>query len=193
LSATASVPSWDELERAVAQCTMCALSVTRRNPVFGSGPREARLAVIGEGPGAKEDERGIPFVGRSGALLDSLLSEVVGISRDEVFVTNIVKCRPPENRDPTKDEVAACEGYLVAQLAHVDPQVVVTLGNVATRTILKTTDGITRLRGVPTSTTLIAAPVVPTFHPAAALRGGTIVREKMRDDFAVVASLLEQL
>lgn len=192
MSAAASLPSWNELERAVARCTKCPLSVTRRNPVFGSGPRDARLAIIGEGPGAREDELGIPFVGRSGALLDSLLSDVVGLSRDEVFVTNIVKCRPPENRDPTKDEVAACEGYLVAQLAHVDPLVVVTLGNVATRTILKTTDGITSLRGVLASTTLTSAPVVPTFHPAAALRGGTKVLEQMRDDFAVVASMLEQ-
>lgn len=136
---------------------------------------------VGEGPGAEEDKQGVPFVGRSGQLLDRLISEEMGLSRDDVAICNTVKCRPPGNRDPKPDEIAACKPYLDAQIEFIDPKVIITLGNFAAKLLLETTTGITKLRGseYPFRDRLL----IPTFHPAAALRGGGTVLAQMRADF----------
>jgi DNA polymerase len=176
------------LEIVATGCTNCRLAESRQNVVFGSGAANADLMFVGEGPGQREDEQGIPFVGPSGDLLERLLGEI-GLARDDVYIANVVKCRPPGNRDPRPDEIDACKHYLRTQLRLVDPSVVVTLGNFASKLLLKTDTGITRLRG--TSYPWWNRRLVPTFHPAAALRGSASVLEQMREDFATVSRLLE--
>jgi DNA polymerase len=161
-------------------CTRCRLSEGRTHVVFGMGDPAAGLMFIGEGPGEQEDRQGLPFVGRSGQLLDRLLREELGITRDRVYIANAVKCRPPGNRDPKPDEIAACRPWLDAQLRHLAPRVVVTLGNFASKTLLDTKTGITRLRG--RSYPFGDAVLIPTFHPAAVLRGGAEPMAKMRAD-----------
>ncbi len=170
-----------ELAAVAAGCTRCALATTRTQVVFGVGDPGADLMFVGEAPGRDEDLQGVPFVGRSGQLLDRLLAEEVGIGREAVYIANVVKCRPPENRDPKPDEVAACRPYLEEQVAPIAPKVVVTLGNFATRLLLDTDQGITRLRG--RAYPMGDVQLVPTFHPAAALRGGGVVLAQMRADF----------
>ncbi len=140
--------------------------------VFGEGDPAAELMVVGEGPGREEDLQGRPFVGRSGQLLDRLLAEEAGLRRAQVYIANVVKCRPPGNRDPLPDEIAACRPYLEQQLALIGPRVVITLGNFATRLLLDTTRGITQLRGRSYPFGPDGAVLLPTYHPAAALRGG---------------------
>ncbi|MDH3540563.1 MAG: uracil-DNA glycosylase, partial [Acidimicrobiia bacterium] len=152
-----------------AGCTACRLAETRTTVVFGSGSPTARLMFVGEAPGANEDREGVPFVGLAGQLLETLLGEI-GLTRDEVYIANVLKCRPPGNRDPQQDEIDSCKGYLRRQLELVDPEVVMTLGNFATKLLLRTTTGITRLRGQ-VYPWWRGIQVVPTFHPAAALRG----------------------
>jgi DNA polymerase len=162
-------------------CVKCKLAdLGRTQVVFGMGDPHADLMFVGEGPGAEEDKQGLPFVGRSGQLLDKLMFEELGITRDRVFIANTVKCRPPGNRDPEPDEVAACWPWLEQQLALIDPKVVVTLGNFATKLLLDTKEGITRLRGktYPFRTGVL----IPTFHPAAVLRGGGEPMAQMRAD-----------
>ncbi len=152
-------------------CTRCPLSAGRTSVVFGMGDPHADLMFIGEGPGAEEDRLGLPFVGRSGQLLDRLVLEEMGRRRtDGVYIANVVKCRPPGNRDPRPEEVAACRPWLEAQLDLIDPKVIVTLGNFASRLLLDTTVGITKLRGQ--SYPYGGRILVPTLHPAAVLRGG---------------------
>jgi DNA polymerase len=162
-------------------CTRCALAEGRTQVVFGSGDPGARLMVVGEGPGAEEDRQGLPFVGRSGQLLDRLLAEELGTTRDAVYIANVVKCRPPANRDPRPEEVDACSAWLDTQLELIEPAVVVTLGNVAARRLLGSTQGITALRG--RSYPFRSGVLVPTLHPAYALRGGAGVLAQMRADF----------
>jgi DNA polymerase len=176
-----------ELAAEAAGCTRCPLAATRTQVVFGVGDPDADLMFVGEAPGRDEDLRGEPFVGRSGQLLDRLLAEEVGIGRERVYIANVVKCRPPDNRDPRPEEIGACRPYLDQQVALIAPKVVVTLGNFATRLLLDTDRGITTLRG--TSYPLGDTTLVPTFHPAAALRGGGVVLAQMRADF-VRAKLL---
>ena len=176
-----------ELEKLALACVQCRLHEGRTQVVFGSGDPDADVMFVGEGPGQREDELGLPFVGRSGELLEQLLCEI-GLSRDEVYIANVVKCRPPKNRDPRPDEIDACKGYLRRQLVLVDPMAVVTLGNFSSKLLLRTEIGITRLRGH-------AYPwwhrfLVPTFHPAAALRGGARVLEEMRHDFDLVRKIV---
>ena len=153
-------------------CVKCGLAAERNSVVFGMGHPKAALMFVGEGPGAEEDAQGLPFVGRSGKLLDQLLKEEMGLERESVYITNVVKCRPPGNRDPKPEEIAECSPYLQQQLAHIRPRVIVTLGNPATKTMLQTATGITKLRG--TSHTFSypggSATLVPTFHPSAVLR-----------------------
>ncbi|MEE8490746.1 MAG: uracil-DNA glycosylase [Acidimicrobiia bacterium] len=175
------------LAKEAAGCVRCRLHEGRTNVVFGEGNPEADLMFIGEGPGQHEDEQGLPFVGRSGELLSSLL-EAVGLSRSQVYIANVVKCRPPGNRDPRQDEIDECKGYLAEQIRLVDPAVVITLGNFSTKLLLKTEVGITRMRGQ-------AYPwwgrhVVPTFHPAAALRGRSQVVEQMQADIELALSVI---
>ena len=163
-----------------AGCTRCGLAEGRTQVVFGAGAPDADLMFVGEGPGAREDEQGLPFVGRSGQLLDQLLREEVGLDRSDCYIANVVKCRPPGNRDPKPDEIAACRPWLEEQLELIDPTVVVTLGNFAARLLLDTDIGITKLRGQ--AYQFGGRHLVPTFHPAAALRGGADVLAKMRAD-----------
>jgi DNA polymerase len=173
-----------------AVCTDCALCETRTQAVFSRGSSDAAVMVVGEAPGYHEDQQGLPFVGAAGKLLDNLLEEI-GLDCDrDVYITNTLKCRPPGNRDPLPAETEACKGFLRRQLVLVDPQVVVTVGNFATKLLLKTDTGISRLRGQ-------AYPwwhrwLVPTFHPSAALRGGNRVLEAMRHDLGLVAGLLQR-
>ncbi len=169
-------------------CTACRLAETRNTVVFGVGDAEARLMFVGEAPGKNEDLQGEPFVGAAGQLLDELLGEI-GIQRSEVYIANVLKCRPPGNRDPRPDEIDACKGFLREQIRLIAPEVVVTLGNFATKLLLRTDVGITRLRGR-TYDWWQGATLVPTFHPAAALRGGERVKVQMRQDFELVRDLL---
>ncbi len=145
---------------------------------------------IGEAPGKNEDLQGEPFVGAAGQLLDELLAGI-GIERGEVYIANVLKCRPPNNRDPRPDEIESCKGYLREQIRMISPRVVVTLGNFATKLLLRTETGITRLRGQRFDWWL-GATLVPTFHPAAALRGRPQVREQMEEDFALIRQILDE-
>ena len=168
------------VSKEVSECTKCSLSADRKQPVFGTGSVSADLMLIGEGPGAEEDRLGVPFVGRSGKLLDTLLLEEMNIDRSLCYISNVVKCRPPENRDPKAEEVEACSPYLKKQLEIIEPKVIVTLGNFATRLLLDTKIGITELRGKMYQ--YLGFTLIPTFHPAAALRGRAGVIENMRAD-----------
>ncbi|MAR48677.1 MAG: uracil-DNA glycosylase [Acidimicrobiaceae bacterium] len=168
------------VSKEVSECTKCSLAADRKQPVFGTGSVSADLMLIGEGPGAEEDRLGVPFVGRSGKLLDTLLLEEMNIDRSLCYISNVVKCRPPENRDPKAEEVEACSPYLKKQLEIIEPKVIVTLGNFATRLLLDTKIGITELRGKLYQ--YLGFTLIPTFHPAAALRGRAGVIENMRAD-----------
>lgn len=170
----------DTVAADAAGCTRCDLAASRTQVVFGNGDPGAGCMIVGEGPGAEEDAQGLPFVGRSGQLLDRLLMEEMGLTRAQVYVANVVKCRPPGNRDPRPDEVEACSMWLDSQLDLIGPRVVITLGNFATRALLGTKEGITRLRG--RTYPWRGATLVPTFHPAAVLRGGSDPMAKMRAD-----------
>ncbi|MGH8870810.1 MAG: uracil-DNA glycosylase [Acidimicrobiia bacterium] len=184
-----SIQILEELKTRALVCTQCGLADTRTQVVFGVGDPQARLMFVGEAPGKNEDLEGEPFVGAAGKLLDTLLGEI-GMRRPEVYIANVLKCRPPGNRDPRTEEIDACKGYLREQIRLIAPEVVMTLGNFATKLLLNTEVGITRLRGRPHQWWL-GALLVPTFHPAAALRGGDRVTDQMREDFAVVRSILD--
>jgi uracil-DNA glycosylase len=164
-----------------AECTRCRLSEARTTVVFGMGDPQAALMFIGEGPGEEEDRQGLPFVGRSGRLLDKLMLEELGTTRDRCYIANVVKCRPPGNRDPKPDEIDACRPYLAQQLELIGPAVVVTLGRFAAQWLLETTDGIMKLRG--RTYPFAHGVLIPTLHPAAALRGGAEPLAQMRSDF----------
>jgi uracil-DNA glycosylase len=158
------------LRDAVAGCTRCPLSETRTQVVFGSGSPVADLMFVGEAPGFHEDKQGVPFVGAAGQLLGKLLSGI-GLTRDDVFVANVLKCRPPGNRDPLPEEIASCEGHLFRQIALIQPKVIATLGNFATKLLSGKPDGITRVHGREQEVVLGGTHVLlyPIFHPAAAL------------------------
>ncbi len=170
-------------------CTDCSLSQTRTNVVFGVGNPQARLILVGEAPGKNEDLQGEPFVGAAGQLLDSLLAGI-GQDRGSVYIANVLKCRPPGNRDPLPVEIDSCKGYLREQIRLIEPRVVLTLGNFSTKLLLNTEIGITRLRGRAHAWWL-GATLIPTFHPAAALRGGDRVTSQMREDFSLALQLLD--
>lgn len=160
-----------ELAEVAADCERCPLSGGRTNVVFGTGNPDADLMFVGEGPGAEEDKQGLPFVGRSGQLLTEMVRQEIGLDRSDVYIANVVKCRPPDNRDPLPEEIAACRPYLHRQVELVAPRVLVTLGNFATKVLLDTREGITRMRGRRYAWG-DGVVLVPTYHPAALLRGG---------------------
>ncbi|MBQ3757892.1 MAG: uracil-DNA glycosylase [Synergistaceae bacterium] len=161
--------AWDELKKKVSECQKCGLCKTRNNTVFGEGPEvNCKVVIVGEGPGADEDASGRPFVGKAGQLLTNILENGGNIPRNSLYITNIVKCRPPENRNPTRDEAQSCSEYLEAQLLLLHPEIVVTLGNVPTQFLLKTTQGITGLRGQWIDWRGIK--MFPMFHPSYLLR-----------------------
>ena len=180
-----------ELGARARVCTDCRLSESRTRVVFGVGRHDAQVMMVGEAPGRNEDLQGEPFVGAAGNLLNRLLGEV-GMQREDVYIANVLKCRPPNNRDPRPDEIAACKGYLSRQLDLVDPTVVMTLGNFATQLLLRTTTGISRMRGRSYKWWRDKI-LIPTFHPAAALRGGDRVTDQIREDLALMRSVLDSL
>jgi uracil-DNA glycosylase len=181
-----------ELYREVSACTRCPLHKTRTKVVFGNGNADADLMFVGEAPGQQEDAQGLPFVGRAGQLLDTLLEEI-GLKRSEVFVANVLKSRPPGNRDPQPDEIDACRPYLHRQIDLIEPKVICTLGNFATKLLTGSRTGITRVRGMPQVHQLGGRTVfvMPLFHPAAALRTPS-VEETLRADFGKLPELLAQ-
>lgn len=158
----------DAVREEIGACTRCKLCKGRKNLVFGEGASDAVLVFVGEGPGQEEDQQGRPFVGAAGQLLTDIIVKGMKLRREDVYICNIVKCRPPDNRNPEQDEVGACEPFLVKQLAAIKPKMIVALGNVAAKTLLKTTEGITALRGK--WKTYQGIPLMPTFHPAYLLR-----------------------
>jgi uracil-DNA glycosylase len=180
--------SFDELERDALACRKCPLAEKRTQVVFGVGDPGADLMFVGEGPGEQEDLQGIPFVGRAGQLLTRLI-EGIGLDRSQVYIANVVKCRPPGNRDPLPAEIEACAPYLEGQLEFIDPSVVVTLGNFATKLLLQTKEGITKLRGREFPFRERAV-VIPTFHPSAVLRNGGPALAQARADFVLIKRAL---
>jgi DNA polymerase len=180
----------DAFAAEVSACTKCRLAQTRTQVVFGVGNPAADLMFVGEAPGFHEDKQGFPFVGQAGKLLDTLLGEI-GLSRAEVYIANVLKCRPPGNRDPAPDEIEACEGHLFRQIELIRPKLVATLGNFATKLLSGKQLGITRVHGQEQETTLGGNRVVlyPIYHPAAALYTPRML-EVLRSDFARIPELL---
>ncbi len=178
----------DELRREVEQCRRCPLCEGRTNVVFGSGNEHARVLIIGEAPGKNEDLQGMPFVGAAGKYLSELIVRA-GLEREDVYIANILKCRPPDNRNPLTEEIQACTPFLREQTRTIDPEVIVTLGNFSTRFVLKTDRGITGLRGQFFDAGKFK--VMPTFHPAAALYDVT-KREKIEADFEKLGAFLKE-
>ena len=181
-----------EVYREAQDCTLCPLAQTRTKVVFGAGDADADLMFIGEAPGADEDRQGLPFVGRAGGLLNELLGGI-GLSRDDVFVANTLMCRPPGNRDPQPIELDSCRPYLLQKVELIEPKVIATLGNFATKLITANQTGITRVRGKPQVHTLgeRTVRVFPILHPAAILRNPS-QRGLMEEDFRALAALLEE-
>lgn len=184
--------SFETLRKEAEACTRCQLHESRDKVVFGSGNPDADLMFVGEAPGAEEDRTGLPFVGRSGRLLDQLLAEI-GITRAEVFIANVVKCRPPDNRDPARAEIEACRSYLERQVQLIEPRLVCTLGNFATKLLSGDPAGITKVHGETKRAKLGASQVMifPLFHPAAALRSPKYAAG-LREDFARIPQLISQ-
>jgi len=181
-----------ELAAEAATCTRCRLSQGRTQVVFGVGNPAAEVMFIGEGPGYHEDKQGEPFVGAAGQLLTRLLGEI-GLGREDVYITNVVRCRPPGNRDPLPDEIEACRRYLDGTVDNVRPRVVVTLGNFASRVILDRPLSISKVRGQ--RFTVDGRTVIPTFHPAAVLHGGGEAGSQMaalRSDFQTIRAMLDE-
>jgi DNA polymerase len=174
----------------VGACTKCRLAAGRTQVVFGVGDPDADLMLVGEAPGFHEDKQGFPFVGQAGKLLDGLLEEI-GLSRDAVYIANVIKCRPPGNRDPQPDEIEACEGHLFRQIELIRPTLVATLGNFATKLLSGKQHGITRVHGKPQEATVGGRRITlyPLYHPAAALYTPAML-QTLREDFARIPDLL---
>jgi uracil-DNA glycosylase family 4 len=192
--AESSAQRREALKQVFAQAQACVrcqeLAATRNNVVFGAGNADAELMFVGEAPGASEDERGLPFVGRAGKLLDTLLEEI-GLARGDVFIANTLKCRPPGNRDPMPVEIENCREYLYRQVELIQPRVICSLGNFSTKLLRDDPTGITRLHGKPEELTLGRRTVrlYPIFHPAAALYTPRML-ETLREDFSRLPELL---
>jgi DNA polymerase len=178
-----------EIRDDLGECTRCRLHAGRTNIVFGAGNPAAGLMFIGEGPGRDEDEQGEPFVGRAGQKLNEMI-RAIGLTREEVYIANVVKCRPPENREPKPDEIATCSPFLFEQIEAIRPKVIVTLGSPATRTLLGIRSGITGIRG--TWQSYRGIPVMPTYHPAYLLRSYTEEnRRRVWDDLKAARARLD--
>jgi DNA polymerase len=177
---------WEALREEALACTLCGLCETRTNVVFGEGDPAADLMFVGEAPGADEDRQGRPFVGRAGQLLTKMI-EGMGMAREDVFIANVLKCRPPNNRDPAADEVEKCRPYLLRQIDHIEPKVICALGRHALRTLTGYTGGITKVRGRPME--FHGRIVIPTFHPAYLLRNPAAKRDAWEDLKAVLRLL----
>lgn len=179
----------EDLARAANGCTRCRLAASRTRVVFGSGDPHASLMLVGEAPGFHEDRQGLPFVGAAGHLLTALLAGI-GLSRDRVWIGNVLKCRPPGNRDPMPDEIEACRPFLTEQVRLISPHVICTLGNFSTQLLLGKKTGISRLRGQRFD--LDGRALIPTFHPAAVLHGGRTsgAMGDLEQDFRLIAKVL---
>ena len=175
-----SALDWDSLRQKVAGCTRCKLHKTRTQTVFGVGSQTADWMIIGEAPGAEEDRRGEPFVGRAGKLLDEML-RAVKLSRDTVFIANILKCRPPNNRDPSTEEAASCRSYLVRQIELISPKIILAVGRIAAQHLLETDAPLGTLRGQKHKLGDGQVPVIVTYHPAYLLRSPTQKRKAWQD------------
>jgi DNA polymerase len=187
-AATDPTTALRDLQAEIGDCTRCRLSEKRTHVVFGVGSPTARLMFVGEGPGADEDAQGEPFVGRAGQLLTKII-EAMGLRRQDVYIANIVKCRPPENRTPLPDEVGTCSPFLMRQIAAIRPRVIVCLGTPSAQTLLGTRETITRLRGQ--FREVAGVRVMPTFHPAYLLRNPAAKREVWEDMKQVMTVLAE--
>ncbi|UCD85370.1 MAG: uracil-DNA glycosylase [Deltaproteobacteria bacterium] len=170
--------SLDALRKQISKCQLCPLGSSRTNLVFGTGSPDAQLVFVGEAPGRDEDLQGKPFVGKAGQLLTRII-KAIGLEREEVYIANILKCRPPENRNPLSEEIAACEPFLIKQLEIIKPKLIVALGTFAAQTLLKTTDAISRLRG--RFHLYQGIRLMPTYHPAYLLRNPQKKRDVWED------------
>jgi uracil-DNA glycosylase family 4 len=187
---SAAPAGWAELERSVKTCTLCPLHQTRTQAVFGVGNRNAQWMVIGEAPGADEDRQGEPFVGRAGQLLNAMLRSI-GLPRADVYIANILKCRPPNNRDPDPGESASCTPYLSQQIELVQPRVLLAVGRISAQWLLQTDTPIGRLRGRVLTYGTRNTPLVVTYHPAYLLRS-PLEKAKAWTDLCLVKELLGQ-
>jgi uracil-DNA glycosylase family 4 len=185
-------PRWEALQEQVAVCTRCQLHESRTQSVFGVGSRSAQLMLIGEAPGADEDRQGEPFVGRAGQLLNAML-RAAGFERDTVFIANILKCRPPRNRDPQPEEVDACRPYLEAQIALLQPRLILALGRISAQNLLRTDTPVGRLRGRLHRLEPSGIPLIVTYHPAYLLRNPRDKRRAWEDLKLVKKSLKHPL
>jgi DNA polymerase len=179
-AAAAETLGWDPLAATVATCTRCALHAGRTQTVFGTGSRQAEWLVIGEAPGAEEDKQGEPFVGRAGVLLNAML-RAIGLAREQVFIANVLKCRPPNNRDPRPEEVASCLPYLLRQVELLRPRIILVVGRIAAQNLLQTDTPIGRLRGQVHRFGPAGTPLVVTYHPAYLLRSPGEKRKAWED------------
>ena len=180
--------AWEALRTAVPACTLCGLHKERTQTVFGVGNPRAQWLIIGEAPGAEEDRQGEPFVGRAGQLLNAMLA-AIGLKREEVFICNILKCRPPQNRDPKPEEAAACAPFLQKQIELVQPRIILALGRIAAQNLLRTDTPIGRMRGQRYEYPDPKVPVVVTYHPAYLLRSPTEKR-KVWEDLQIAMGLV---
>ena len=185
-----SEPGWLSLQKAISICQACKLSKSRTQTVFGSGNNNAELLLIGEAPGAEEDRLGLPFAGKAGELLDAMLY-AISLNREQVFICNVIKCRPPKNRDPQPDEVEACASYLTTQIASIKPRVILALGSFAARRLLDTDLPVYKMRENSNLLPGTDIPVVVTYHPASLLRNPEQKAESW-SDLCKAKSLLEQ-
>ena len=172
--------NWEQLQGAVRQCLACELHTSRKNTVFGVGDIQADWMVVGEAPGADEDRQGEPFVGKAGQLLNNMLL-AIGLQRQQVYIANILKCRPPNNRDPRPEEVIKCEPYLKRQVELVNPKIILAVGRIAAHNLLKTDTSLSRLRGQCFYYGTQQTPLVVTYHPAYLLRSPTEKRKAWKD------------
>lgn len=172
--------AWPELQAAVEACTRCELHKTRTQTVFGSGNQQARCMIIGEAPGAEEDRQGLPFVGKSGQLLTNMLA-AIQLARSEIYIANILKCRPPNNRDPKPEEAACCRAYLERQITLIQPKLILVVGRIAAHNLLQTTTPLARLRGQVHTLPQTKTPVIVTYHPAYLLRQPAEKRRAWQD------------
>jgi DNA polymerase len=171
---------WDKLRNTVLHCQQCELHQTRTQAVFGVGNRQAQWMVVGEAPGAEEDRQGEPFVGRAGQLLNNMLY-AIGLQREQVYIANVLKCRPPENRDPKPEEVACCEAYLQRQVALIQPKIIVAVGRIAAHNLLKTDVSLAKLRQRTFHYGDTQTPLTVTYHPAYLLRSPREKRKAWQD------------
>jgi uracil-DNA glycosylase len=188
--ATARRDQLVEVFREASVCEKCPLSATRNSVVFGKGNADADLMFVGEAPGAEEDRQGLPFVGRAGKFLGELLEDI-GMSREDVFIANVLKCRPPGNRDPQPEEIDSCRPWLETQVDLIQPRLICTLGNFATKLLTSNPTGITRVRGTAQEHTIGGRRlrILPLLHPAAGLRTPKMA-EQLREDFKLIPDLL---